>query len=190
MSTAGQPDMARSKNVLLTGRPGIGKTTVIMHLAERLRPAEVAGFYTQEIREGGQRQGFKATTFSGQSTVLAHTGFKSRQRVGRYGVDIASFEQLVSPELARPADIMLIDEIGKMECFSPGFVSTVRHLLDAAVPVIATVAVSGSGFIAEVKTRPDVQILNVTRENRSELPQRVAEQVNASNGEGRVAGPS
>jgi nucleoside-triphosphatase len=88
-------------------------------------------------------------------------------------VDVAAFEQLVLPELARPCDLMLIDEIGTMECYSAGFVDAARRLLDSPTPVVATVAISGSGFIAEVKRRPDVTIWEVARENRDALPQRV-----------------
>lgn len=178
-SDRGNPN---ARNILLTGRPGIGKTTVIVSLAERLRHLSVAGFYTEEIREGGQRRGFRAVTFSGHSAILAHVGFKGRRRVGRYGVDVEAFEQLVQPELARRADIMLIDEIGKMECFSSSFAPTLRDLLDAAMPLVATIALFGGGFIAEVKARSDVRIVSVTRENRSELPQSVAESVSRLDG--------
>jgi nucleoside-triphosphatase len=106
--------------------------------------------------------------------VLADRAIKSRARVGRYGVDVAGFEDLVRPELARPSDLILIDEIGKMECFSRLFVETVRGLLDGPVPVVATVAVKGGGFIAEVKARPDVLIWTVSQENRDGLPDQLA----------------
>ena len=94
------------KNILLTGAPGIGKTTVIMQLAEQLADKRVGGFYTEEIRDKGQRQGFRIATFSGSSAVLAHVSFRSRQRVGRYKVDVCAFEQLVIPELGRPCDVL------------------------------------------------------------------------------------
>ncbi len=167
-------------NILLTGRPGVGKTTVITRLADLLSNRTIAGFYTGEIREGGQRQGFGATTFSGASGVLAHVGLQSRQRVGRYGVDVSAFEQLVLPELTRSCDVLLIDEIGKMECFSARFVNAVRKLLDGPTPIVATVGASGGGFIAEVKARSDAEVWQVTRENRDGLPQRLAERVAAT----------
>ena len=162
-------------NILLTGTPGIGKTTVMVRLAELLADRVVAGFYTEEIRKSGRRQWFRAVTFSGQTGMLADIEFKSKSRVGRYGVDVAAFEQLVMPELARPADLILIDEIGKMECYSSAFVTTVRELLNASTPLVATVAVSGSGFIAEVKARPDVQIWKVGHDNRDRLPGQLAD---------------
>lgn len=165
------------QNILLTGRPGVGKTTVIIRLAERLADRTVAGFYTEEIRRGGQREGFRAATFSGHATTLAHVRFKQRSRVGRYGVDVPAFEKLVLPELARPCAVLIVDEIGKMECFSSRFVSTVRALLDGEVPVVATVAVKGSGFIAEVKARADVALLEVTHANRDRLPADLTERL-------------
>ena len=66
--------------------------------------------------------------------------------------------------------MVLIDEIGKMECFSSRFIEAVRKLLDSETPVVATVAIKGGGFIEEVKSRPDVEIREVTHANREELP--------------------
>ncbi|HUW85015.1 MAG TPA: nucleoside-triphosphatase [Phycisphaerae bacterium] len=166
--------MTRATNILLVGPPGVGKTTVVMRLATHLKGRAVAGFYTQEIREAGQRRGFQAATFAGETVVMAHVDFRSKHRVGRYGVDVASFEQLVLPELARGHEIMLIDEIGKMEWFSSRFVEAVGRLLDGATLVVATVAIRGGGFIAQVKARPDAEIWQVTRQDRDELPQRLA----------------
>ena len=175
MKTA--PQSQDPRHILLTGRPGVGKTTVVMRLAERVRYLKLAGFYTEEIRLHGRRMGFRAAVFSGRTTVLAHVDVKSRHRVGRYGVDVAAFEQLVLPELTSSADLLLVDEIGKMECFSSAFVSAVRDLLSAATPLVATVAASGGGFIAEVKQRADVELLQVTTDNRDELPGQLPERL-------------
>jgi nucleoside-triphosphatase len=166
-------------NLLLTGRPGVGKTTVIMRLADALGDLTKAGFYTEEMRRGGQRQGFCIVTFSEREATLAHVGIKSRFRVGRYGVDVAAFEETVLPELSRPCGLIIIDEIGKMECFSSRFVDTVRQLLDGETPVVATVASKGAGFIAEAKARPDVQVIDVTHDNRDTLPQDLARELKA-----------
>jgi len=160
----------RHSNILLTGRPGIGKTTVVIRLAERLTDCVLAGFYTEEIRGDHGRCGFRAVTLSGQTATLAHIDLKRRPRVGRYGVDVAAFERLALPELERAGDMVLIDEIGKMECFSSRFIEAVRKLLDSETPVVATVAIKGGGFIEEVKSRPDVEIREVTHANREELP--------------------
>jgi len=175
-------DAPRRLVILLTGRPGIGKTTVIRRVAELLASRVIAGFYTDEIRVGGQRQGFRVTAFSGASDVLTHTTTHSPHRVGRYGVDMDAFERIALPELARPAEVFLIDEIGKMECFSSRFVQAVRDLLDGPMPVVATVALSGSGFIADVKRRPDAEFWEVNAENRDGLPGQLAERVHHAAG--------
>lgn len=162
-----------TSKILLTGSPGIGKTTVIVRLAELLAGRRLAGFYTDEIRESGERRGFRVTTLTGKAGILADLRIKSRHRVGRYSVDIASFEALVLPELGRPAEIIIIDEIGKMECFSRRFIETVRGLLDGPTPVIATVAMKGTGFITVVKELPNTELLHVTAQNRDEIPERL-----------------
>ena len=162
--------VSRPTNILITGRPGIGKTTLIMRLAERLSDRTVAGFYTEEIRHGAHRQGFRAVTFSGHTMTLAHVSLKGGPRVGRYGVDVSGFESLVLPELDRSCDLMLVDEIGKMECYSSSFVAAVQQALDGATQVVATVAGKGAGLIPQVKTRTDVEIVEVTHSNRDGLP--------------------
>jgi nucleoside-triphosphatase len=108
-----------TKHVVLTGRPGSGKTTVIRRLIEPIHDLRVAGFYTQELRQQGQRVGFEAIGLSsGLRCVLAHTGSRSRVRVGRYGVEASSLEPLVQAELMiapRAVNAFVLDEIGKME---------------------------------------------------------------------------
>ena len=168
--------------ILLTGRPGIGKTTVIRRLAELFPGRVIAGFYTDEIRVAGQRQGFRVTAFSGATDILAHTRTHSPHHVGRYGVDVDAFEQIALTELVRPADVLLLDEIGKMECFSPSFVHAVRDALEGSTPLVATVALSGSGFIAEVKDRPDIELRQVTAQNRDKLPAQLAERIISATG--------
>jgi nucleoside-triphosphatase len=161
-----------SKNVLLTGPPGCGKTTVIRRLIERLGDLRLASFYTQEIRERGQRVGFEAVSLSGRRALLAHVQSRSRHRVGRYGVEPERLEPLVQ-ELAEigAADVYLIDEVGKMELLCPAFVEIVPRLLDGEIPVVLTVAQKGQGLIAQVKARADVRLVTVADQNRDGLPE-------------------
>jgi nucleoside-triphosphatase len=160
-------------NLLLTGPPGCGKTTVIRRVVEILKGRRLAGFYTEELREHGQRLGFKAIGLGGGKTMLAHVDFRTRHRVGRYGVDLEGFEAIVHTKLNREpgeVDVIVVDEIGRMECMSPVFVAAITRVLDAPVPVLATIAANGGGFIAQVKVRSDVEIVTVTSTNRDQLP--------------------
>ncbi len=162
--------------LLLTGFPGVGKTTVIRKVADRLTAKRRAGFFTEEIRVYGRRQGFRLVTFDGQERVIAHVDFSPTYRVSKYGVDVGAIDRMVEASLTLDpsVDIYLVDEIGKMECFSERFVGAMRTLLNADKIVVATVAQKGGGFISEVKQRDDIEIWSLTRDNRDGMPERVA----------------
>ncbi len=165
------------KNLLLTGSPGCGKTTVLERTLEHLRDLRLAGFLTVELREHGQRVGFEAVGLGGRRIILAHVRFRSAVSVGRYGVEPNRLVPLIQQELVRPAgtvDVFLIDEIGKMECDCPQFVEAARRLIEGPVPLVASIALRGGGFIVEVKNRRDVEIVEVTVGNRQTLPEQIA----------------
>ena len=131
--------------LLLTGSPGIGKTTVIQKLIDKLPIKSIAGFYTEEIRENNIRKGFELVTFAGERVVIAHTDISSSQRVGKYGVDVPAIDSATKSELSFDSnvDLYLIDEVGKMECFSRQFIVAMEALLDSKNIVVATVALKG-----------------------------------------------
>lgn len=166
---------ARRHVLLLTGRPGVGKTTVIRSVAEGLAGHRLGGFYTEEIRAGRARQGFRLVTFDGRRAVMAHVDRGGKPRVGRYGVDVSVIDGMAADALAvsDAVDAYLVDEIGKMECLSSGFVAAVRALLDSDRPVVATIGERGGGLIAEVKRRADVELWQITPGNRDAMPARV-----------------
>jgi len=157
-------------NVLVTGRPGIGKTTLIKRLIEASSLSK-GGFYTEEVREKGQRVGFSLITLDGKRSLLAHLKTKSPYRVGRYGVDIDTFEA-IGVESIRKAistnDIIIIDEIGRMELFSRKFREVVLQALKTG-RVLATIKKGRGDFIDKIKSRKDVRVLEVNLENRETL---------------------
>ena len=159
-------------NIFLEGRPGIGKTTLLRTIADRIAFLGIGGFYTEEIREQGRRVGFRIETFTGQSGIFAHVAYSTGPRVGKYRVDMATFEKIGVNGLKQAlteSQIILIDEIGKMELFSKEFQEIVLRCLDSVKPLIATVMSRSHPFVDRVKARPDVHWVNVTVENRDKL---------------------
>jgi nucleoside-triphosphatase len=162
--------------ILVTGPPGVGKTTFVRRVLELLHGARATGFYTQEIRGRAGRTGFRIVTLDGRTAPLATAGGEGGPRVGRYTVHVASLEAIVEEALEHGprSDVVVIDEIGKMECLSPAFVRAAQRALSGEVPVLATVALAGGGFIAEAKRLRGVELILLSRENRDRLPADVA----------------
>ncbi len=164
--------------ILLTGPPGCGKTTAVRKIVDALGGPGVVGFYTEEIREAGTRKGFRWHRLDGRTGILAHVDIKSPHRVSKYGVDVQGFDRDIVPALdphAADAGLFVVDEIGRMECFSERFIEALRRLLQSDKPLLATVAQKGAGFIRDVKSYPGIRLLHLTRENRDTLTQEVAE---------------
>ncbi|HEY6775495.1 MAG TPA: nucleoside-triphosphatase [Thermoleophilaceae bacterium] len=166
--------------VLVEARPGAGKTTAAIRLADRLRAAglPLAGFFTEEMREGGVRVGFRIETFEGERGVLAHVERRGPPRVGKYGVDLDAFERLALPAVEPPAGgASVIDELGKMELASARFREAVTVLFDSDVPLVATVHAFRHPFTDELKGRADVELVKLSRANRDELPAALADRI-------------
>jgi nucleoside-triphosphatase len=165
--------------LLLAGIPGIGKTTVVKRVATSLADLNISGFYTEEIRDRNVRQGFAMVTFNGDRIVMAHVNYDSAFRVGKYGIDIAVIDKTVQTALVEKGDtdLFIIDEIGKMECFSTLFVQKMKSLMDSGKPVLATIALKGTDFIAEVKNRAGTVYWEITKKNRDEMVERAVEWV-------------
>jgi len=181
----GREKQGGNMNVLLTGRPGIGKTTLIKRLIEATSLSK-GGFYTEEVREQGQRVGFSLTTLDGKRSLLAHIKIKSPYRVGRYGVDIDTFEAIGVESITKAIstnEIIIIDEIGRMELFSKKFRDVVVQALKIG-RVVATIRKGKGGFIDEIKSRKDARVIEVNLKNRetllSSLAQTVIDLVNRS----------
>ncbi len=167
----------RHAKTLITGKPGVGKTTLIQKIIERMRSVNMAGFCTAEIRCGGSRLGFELQGLNGERRTLAHIDIDSRHRVGRYGVDTNGFEAFLAElDLLNPdVELIVIDEIGKMELFSNRFRGLVHNTLNSDKQVLATIPLKGNEFIREIKQRLDIHLLEVTHGNRDRLTEAIVE---------------
>ncbi len=165
------------KNIFLTGAPSSGKTTVIKKVIAGL-PVPVNGFFTEEERVEGKRVGFLMKTLDGNKGYLAHQDIKSKFHIRRYGVSIENIEAIAVPSITpRNSNIIILDEIGKMECFSDVFKEAALRALDSANIVIGTIALGGDDFIKSVKGRNDLEIHEVTLGNRDSLPDLILEEI-------------
>lgn len=163
--------------ILLEGRPGVGKTTVVRRVADLLRSQGLAlrGFFTEELRQSGERVGFAIETLDGRGGVLAHVDRSGPPRVGKYGVDLLAFERLAVPALTDVAEdaVVVIDELGKMELASEAFRAAVVAVFERPARVVATVHIFRHPFTDALKRRADIDVLRVTERDRDGLPQRV-----------------
>jgi nucleoside-triphosphatase len=162
-------------NLLLTGVPGVGKTTVIERIAALLGD-RAGGILTREIREAGRRTGFSIESLDGERRVLATRHRKGGPRVGPYTVIVENLEKVAIRALesaVEAGDVVIVDEIGKMELLSEKFRDIIIRVLDSDVDVVATLGVARNPFLDAIRKRPDTEIIEVTMSNRKEMAARV-----------------
>jgi len=161
--------------LLLTGQPGTGKTALIKEALAMTR-VKGGGFYTEEIRTAGIRQGFRIVTLDGHEAVLAHVGISSPYQVSKYRVDTDALDRVGVSALSqalKESDLIVIDEIGKMELLSPRFKETVTQAMNSGKKVLGTIMLNPHPFADEIKRHPEVETLLVTRDKRTEVMKRV-----------------
>jgi len=177
------------KKIFITGSPGTGKTTLVKYLHSFLKntslPFNYSGFITEEIREKGERKGFKLKLLNSQEEYLLaqkkhkSSSFKLKHRpfVGRYEVFLENLEKVVvhleKEFKERKADFFIIDEIGKMEALSPLFCSFIESLLEAPVYLLATVGESSQPFLKKVRDFEPSLLCKITPENRNFVKKRL-----------------
>jgi nucleoside-triphosphatase len=156
---------------LLSGAPGAGKTTLIRQAIATIKE-RVGGFYTDEIRSQGVRQGFEIITLDGSSAILAHVDIRSPCRVSKYGVDTDNLDKVGVAALRRAikeCDIVVIDEIGKMELFSPAFREAVLEALESGKKLLGTIMLPSHPWADQIKRDPRVKVLLVSRTNHQQV---------------------
>uniref|UniRef100_A0A182P6C9 AAA+ ATPase domain-containing protein n=1 Tax=Anopheles epiroticus TaxID=199890 RepID=A0A182P6C9_9DIPT len=176
--------------ILVTGMPGVGKTTIMCKVGDELakRNVPIAGFYTEEVRDpraGGDRVGFDVVTFTGQRAALARLSSNTSTKaptVGRYAVCVEEFERLAIPALGSRNSgaiatngVLLLDEIGRMEFKSRSFGASmdaiVKEVSTGKLRFVATIPLKSSGMevIERLKRIAGCQIFHVKPSNRDEM---------------------
>ena len=164
-----------TQNLLLTGSPGCGKTTLIKKVLCKY-DGEAGGFYTQELSVAGTRVGFEIATLDEQRGILAHVDLPKMKSIGKYGVDLSALENIGIQAVERAIRrnwLVVIDEIGPMEIFSNKF----RNLVDLAIisdaRFLGTIVRRSTPFTDEIKRRPEITLIEVNANNRDHLPDRI-----------------
>ena len=169
---------------ILTGTPGVGKTTVLTRTVEALKAQGVSagGMISREVRKSGVRVGFEIIDLTnGNLGWLAQVSQKSGPQVGKYRVNIKDLENVGAKAIAEAVekcDVVAIDEIGPMELFSPTFKQVVKQALNSKKPVLAVVhAKAIDTLINEAKRREDAETFTVTPANREDLPELLTKRI-------------
>jgi nucleoside-triphosphatase len=165
-------------NILITGKPGVGKTTLIQKIAEKVDLSS-QGFYTREIRDDQEnRVGFEIITLDGKTALLAHVEHLTPHRLGKYFVNLDNINRVIVPCIEHAIDqaqVIIIDEIGKMELFSPQFQQVVLQALASSKKVLGTITLANLAFIKQIKSRPDVMLVKLRQDNRKEVYQYIVD---------------
>lgn len=170
----------KKRVLLLTGSPGVGKTTVLLRVVESLKAKgySVGGMVSREVRSDRTRIGFEILDLgSGRRGWLAHVNQKVGPRLGKYRVNLEDLDNIGANAIVSAAenfDVVVIDEIGPMELFSEKFRGAVRKAVEGGKLVVGVVHWKvRDRLIDEVKSREDTEVILVTSENRDKLDETI-----------------
>lgn len=166
------------KFILLTALPKTGKSTAISKIAETMASENCYGFITKEVSENNERTGFEINTLSGVRATLSSIYYESDIMVGKYGVNLEAFESVCLPELNHSNGIIFIDEIGPMQLYSENFKKRLMELAKEDVTVIGTIYYESYPWIDDFKKLPQVELIELTLENRDDMPKVILAKLN------------
>ncbi len=156
---------------LVTGAPRIGKTTIIRQVVSTMR-LRAAGFYTEDLRASGNREGFRLVTLDGDIALLAASGHPGPVKISKYGVDLSELERVGVTALQTAIDhqhVMVVDEIGKMQLFSRAFRQAIFEAIRSSHPLLGTIMYGRNPYADRIKAHDNVEIIELTDANRAEV---------------------
>lgn len=156
---------------LITGEPGVGKTTLIRQVVSTMR-LRAGGFYTEDLRSRGVREGFRIVTLDGSVALLAATGHTGAVQVSKYGVDLQEFERVGVGALVSAMErghVLVADEIGKMQLYSRTFRQTIFTAVRAGHPLLGTIVAGRNPYADRVKAHKNVELVELTQGNWNEV---------------------
>ncbi len=180
--------MVNNIKIGITGLPGSGKTHTLKRVIEVLLKEEdltIGGMIDEKITDGRHDVGIKVCNFmTKEEVVFARPDIESKITIGTLGVDLSLFESVAIDAIKNACencDIIIIDEVGRVEVESQAFVDVVKEALDFDKPMIITLhKKSRNPLLQDIRRRDDVRILEVTPINRNILPAKI---VNIMHGE-------
>jgi nucleoside-triphosphatase THEP1 len=173
--------MVGSKSViLLTGKPRIGKTTIIKKIINEIGLDIFGGFYTEEVRDSKDRVGFKCVSISGEHVEIANVNSTSKTRIGRYGINVAKFEGFairILKEAIISKKIIVIDEIGFMQMLSKSFNNLVSEVISDKRIVLGTIPLEGDQVINNIRNLSEVKIVEISESNRDVIIEPIVKEI-------------
>ncbi|QOR35180.1 AAA family ATPase [Clostridium sp. 'deep sea'] len=166
------------KKIFITAKPRTGKSTAIKKVVDLIGKENCYGFYTEEIRIDGKREGFKIITMDGREGILASTRSESKVRLSRYGLELDTFEELCISSITNLPNtdkLIIIDEVGPIQMFSESFKKTLIEVIKEPNPIIGTIFFKDHPWIDEFKNRAEVSLIEITFDNRDEIPKKLIE---------------
>jgi nucleoside-triphosphatase len=172
--------------VVVTGRPGVGKTTVFLHVTDSLRALGMGlgGFVSSEVRVRGDRVGFQIVDLnSNRKGWLAHVDQENGPKVGKYRVNTRDLveigvESIKTSIREGSIDVIAIDEIGPMELTSLEFVRAIRDAVNSEKTILVTVHYREKDRILSMfNLNGSGELFEVTPENRETIQKDIVDAV-------------
>jgi nucleoside-triphosphatase len=171
-------------NLLITGKSGVGKSSLLKKVAAALSHRKIRGFLSEAVMENGRRSGWRLENLSGEGDLYIHKSIQSPQRLGGLGVELGLLERLAESELRAEAELYLVDEIARTGAWSEKFMDSILALLDSGNLVIAAIHTDMEGKVGEIRRRQDCDLWELTTENRDEMPAQVLAWIDERLGQG------